>query len=108
VLRKTAEYNFWLHPAIHLHLQHLFERSYPATQQRQIAQRTYAAAEGVFSIQFTRYLQAGGHGKVVGALTKEDDNLNHGLYLSHANDWSQAEVGLLHGLNAAGILALVL
>lgn len=59
VLRKTEDCNFWLHPAIHLHFQPFFDRSYAGTEQGQIAQRAYAEAEGMFSIQFTRYLQVG-------------------------------------------------
>jgi len=99
-LRKTEDFNFWLHPAIHLHLRCFFDRSYPEADQRKTAERAYTEAEGLFSIQFTGVLQVGARAKAVEALTKEGDNLDHSLYLSHKNGWRQAEVGILHGLNA--------
>jgi len=100
LLRKTEDFNFWLHPAIHLHLRCFFDRSYPEADQRKTAERAYTEAEGLFSIQFTGVLQVGARAKAVEALTKEGDNLDHSLYLSHKNGWRQAEVGILHGLNA--------
>jgi tetratricopeptide (TPR) repeat protein len=100
VLRKSEDHNYWLHPAIHLHLQPFFESSYPTPEQRQIAGRAYAEAQGLFGIQFILGLQEGARAKVVEALTKEADNLDQALFASHENGWKQAEVGLLHGLNA--------
>lgn len=100
VLRKSEDHNYWLHPAIHLHLQPFFEDSYPTPEQRAVAGRAYAEAQGWFGIQFTRVLQKGARARVVEALTKDTDNLEQGLFAGHANGWKQAEVGILHGLNA--------
>jgi tetratricopeptide (TPR) repeat protein len=100
LLRKTGDLNFWLHPAVHLYLTHHFDEAYANPGERQSAQRAYAEAEGLFAIQFTRLFQAGGRAPVIGALTKEQENLNHALHLSHTNGWWQAEIGILHGLNA--------
>ncbi len=99
VLRKSEAHNYWLHPAIHLHLQPFFEISYPTPGQRAVAGRAYAEALGFHGIQFTRMLQRGGREKVVEALTKDSDNIEQALFLGHANGWKQAEVGILHGLN---------
>jgi tetratricopeptide (TPR) repeat protein len=100
VLRKTENHNFWLHPAIHLHLMPSFNRLYSGTEARQTAEQAYTEAVGYHSIQFTRHLQAGVRARVIEALGKERDNLEQALYLSHQNGWLQAEVGILHGLNA--------
>jgi tetratricopeptide (TPR) repeat protein len=100
VLRKSEDHNYWLHPAIHLHLQPFFESSYPTPEQRAAAGRAYAEAQGWHGIQFTRILQKGARAKVVEALTKEADNIEQALFAGHANGWKQAEVGILHGLNA--------
>ena len=99
VLRKSEAHNYWLHPAIHLHLQPFFESSYKTSEQRAVAGRAYAEALGFHGIQFTRLLQRGGREKVVEALTKDSDNMEQGLLTGHTNGWKQAEVGILHGLN---------
>ena len=100
VLRKSEDHNYWLHPAIHLHLQPFFEKSYPTPEQRAVAGRAYAEAQGWFGIQFTRVLQKGARARVVEALTKDADNFEQGLFAGHVNGWKQAEIGILHGLNA--------
>jgi tetratricopeptide (TPR) repeat protein len=100
VLRKSEDHNYWLHPAIHLHLQPFFEKSYPTPEQRAVAGRAYAEAQGLFGIQFTRVLQKGARAKVLEALTKDAGNFEQGLFAAHANGWKQAEIGILHGLNA--------
>jgi hypothetical protein len=100
VLRKTEEHNYWLHPAIHLHLQPFFDHSYPTPELKAVAARAYAEAQGLFSIQFVMGLQEGARVRVIEVLGKEADNLEQALYASHQNGWKQAEVGILHGLNA--------
>lgn len=100
VLRKSEDHNYWLHPAIHLHLQPFFESSYPTPEQRAVAGRAYTEAFGWHGIQFTRIFQKGARAKVVEALTKDADNIEQALFAGHANGWKQAEIGILHGLNA--------
>jgi tetratricopeptide (TPR) repeat protein len=100
ILRKTEDHNYWLHPAIHLHLQPFFESSYRNPELRAIAGRAYAEAQGLFSIQFVMGLQEGARARVIEVLGKEADNLDQALFASHENGWKQAEVGILHGLNA--------
>lgn len=100
LLRKTGNLNFWLHPAVHLYLSHHFDRAYVDPDERKVAQRAYAEAEGLFAIQFSRVFQGGARTPVIGALTKEHENLNYALHLCHTNGWWQAEIGILHGLNA--------
>jgi tetratricopeptide (TPR) repeat protein len=97
LLRKSQPFNFWLHPAVHLHLRQHLDRCFPGSDSKR-PQRAYAETVGLFAIQFSRLLQEGVRDPVVEALKKEQDNLRHALRLSHDNGWWQAEVGILHGL----------
>ena len=89
VLRKSEDHNYWLHPAIRLHLQPFFEKSYPTPEQRAVAGRAYAEARAGSAFNSPGVLQKGARARVVEALDQRRRQLERQGFIpaGHANGW---------------------